>query len=228
MMCLLFFVLSSVVWCVCSSQGLFRIESSKSKHELLRAGLQQRGWRELRHSRTVEPGFLWTFRWSGAAPARTVVNHFANHAALSSKSGLLAALSPHSAAPRAHLAPKDIPLIAADFHRTAAACAAARAPPAHMMQDKTQEQQMLLLPDLQPDIDCGEAHGKLWIAKPAAGTRGVGIEVFQDLQAMEEFLQKQEGEFVVQKYIESPLLLFDRKVRLWGFNFFFFRFQFFF
>lgn len=190
--------------CCAFSQGLFRVDSSKSKHEFLRAGLLARGWRELKKSRQVEPGFLWTFRWSGESPDRQLVNHFSGHTKLTSKWGLLASLTSHAHFfPRAHLCPRDQTRLAQDYHRTAASCAG----------QTLDETEQLLLGPLQPGIDCGGGQGKMWIAKPASGTRGVGIEVFSDLQKMEIFLAAQhEEEFVVQKYIEKPLLVFDRKV----------------
>lgn len=198
---LLVLVLLSVVT-LGACQGLFRLESSASKHEFLRAGLLSRGWRELKRSRQVDPGFLWTFRWNPSeSPPRQMVNHFANNVALTSKWGLLASLKDSSCFPRGYLLPRDAQLLAEDFHRTAASCAG------------EQVDASPTLPPLQPSIDCGLAMGKMWIAKPASGTRGVGIEVFRDLQAVEQFVSSQQGEFVVQKYIESPLLLFDRKVK---------------
>merc|ERR1711991_1197340 len=56
--------------------------------------------------------------------------------------------------------------------------------------------------------------GSMWIAKPAVGTRGVGIRVFNNLRLMELFLQEQQAagvDYVVQKYIERPLLIHGRK-----------------
>jgi hypothetical protein len=185
--------------------GLFRIESMKSKHEFLRNGLLSRGWRELKKGQ-IEPGFLWSFRWQSSRPERQFVNHFGNHLSISTKWGLLASLGQQESStswfPRGYLWPRDKSPLVDDFHRTIASCSGQELDPVSH------------LPPLQPEIDCGAATGRMWIAKPASGTRGVGIEVFQDLQLMENFLGGQEGEFVVQKYIEAPMLLFDRKFDL--------------
>ena len=195
---------------VAGGAGRYRIEAMKSRHEFLRAGLEARGWRELgARSRSVVPGLLWSFRHAPPGP-RGLHNHFANFAALTTKTGLLLLLGDRRADsgaffPRAHFWPRDHGIAAMDFHRTAAACANTTAPSTGHP----------LLAPAQPDIDCG-AHagrpGTLWIAKPGAGARGVGIAVFDDNDAMRTWLsQQQSGSFVVQKYIERPLLLFGRK-----------------
>jgi hypothetical protein len=198
----------------CGATGLFRVDASKSKHEFLRAGLQERGWRELKkRGSSVQAGFVWTFRWTSPDNERQLINHFANYNALCTKASLLASLAGRDTsawAPRGYPWPRDAALLAADFHRTAAVCAGEET------SEATAE-----LPALQPSIDCGGARGRAWIAKPAAGTRGVGIEVFRDLQLMEEWLQSQSrpsaeepAQFVVQKYVETPMLLFGRKFDL--------------
>ncbi len=191
-----------------AAAGFFRVDASKSRHEFLRSGLLTRGWRELKKKgSSIEPGLIWSFRYHEPANERQVVNHFRNYNELCTKAGLLASLADRDTSawfPRGHLWPRDMVLLRADFHRTVAACSG---------QDVAAPD--VALPRLQPGLDCGEANGTLWIAKPAAGTRGVGIEVFRELRAMEEFLSEVgDAQFVVQKYIETPMLLFGRKFDL--------------
>ena len=190
------------------SGGVFRIEAMKSKHEFLREGLGKRGWTESKKvGSQIAPGLLWT--WHFKAPsANCLVNHFENHESMTTKSGLLDVLmrsqtDASSWMPRGLLWPRDGGLIAMDFHRTKAACRGG----------SSRSDGSPLLAPLQSDIDCGpRTNGTAWIAKPATGARGVGIAVFDELLVMQRWLsQQQSGAFVIQKYVETPLLIHGRK-----------------
>lgn len=58
--------------------------------------------------------------------------------------------------------------------------------------------------------------GNTWIAKPASLSRGRGIACFNSLVQILDYLRK-EGQWVVQKYIENPLLILNKKfdIRQW-------------
>lgn len=60
----------------------------------------------------------------------------------------------------------------------------------------------------------------VWIIKPAGSSRGRGIRVFNDLQKLFDYAQLEqhkENQWVVQKYMENPLLISNRKfdIRQW-------------
>ena len=58
--------------------------------------------------------------------------------------------------------------------------------------------------------------GNTWIAKPANLSRGRGIACFNSLVQLLDYLRKA-GQWVVQKYIENPLLILNKKfdIRQW-------------
>ena len=57
----------------------------------------------------------------------------------------------------------------------------------------------------------------MWVVKPAALNQGRGITVLRNLREILDYVYSQQGCFVVQKYIERPLLYKGRKfdIRVW-------------
>lgn len=67
-----------------------------------------------------------------------------------------------------------------------------------------------------------EKHCKLnqWILKPSSANQGRGIQIFNKIRDIYNFLNEQasDSQWVVQKYIERPLLYKKRKfdIRMWA------------
>jgi hypothetical protein len=81
----------------------------------------------------------------------------------------------------------------------AANSSAAMAVPAVTKSDKTHA---------SSSLDAGK---NLWIVKPTHANRGTGIRMFRSLAAIQAHLAEKGGTMVVQKYVECPLLLMNRK-----------------
>jgi len=64
-----------------------------------------------------------------------------------------------------------------------------------------------------------ESHGNsMWMLKPIDLNRGRGIEIFDSLDWLKQYLANSNSKsFVIQKYIEKPLLVEGRKfdIRVW-------------
>ena len=74
----------------------------------------------------------------------------------------------------------------------------------------------------QETINGSGASNNLWIVKPAGKSRGRGIQVFQKLESLLQHIKpsvdgSNSSQFIVQKYIENPLLMKGKKwdIRQW-------------
>jgi len=65
------------------------------------------------------------------------------------------------------------------------------------------------------DKNASSIHKKTYILKPSSGTQGKGIKLFQNrFQLIEGLTKSKDTEFVIQEYIEKPLLLEGKKFDL--------------
>jgi tubulin monoglycylase TTLL3/8 len=75
-----------------------------------------------------------------------------------------------------------------------------------------------LLEKLREKYPQFDLNGKdnIWILKPAGLSRGRGIEIYNHIEEIRDKVQK-EGQFVIQKYIENPLIVKGKKfdIRQW-------------
>ena len=57
----------------------------------------------------------------------------------------------------------------------------------------------------------------MWMMKPAGLSRGRGIAVFNQLGDIMQAIRNKEHQWVIQKYIENPLIVHHRKfdIRQW-------------
>jgi len=57
----------------------------------------------------------------------------------------------------------------------------------------------------------------IWIVKPAGLSRGRGISCFRNLVEIQDYVKGKESQWVVQKYLENPLIVHKRKfdIRQW-------------
>ncbi|XP_063375868.1 tubulin glycylase 3B-like [Cydia fagiglandana] len=62
----------------------------------------------------------------------------------------------------------------------------------------------------RPQLSCEGCHN-IWIIKPAHWCRGRGIRLASSLEDVDDILNKTKAKYVLQKYIEEPLLIHETK-----------------
>ena len=184
-----------------SKAALHAIVLPGNNHQMLLDALARRPWWHTTCEKGLDASssdFWWggngqPFDWKGAAPRtqRPLVNKMSAHGGLVVKSRL--ALNLRRYARAAKIDPAS--LVPLSFVLTAG-------PPAAAEQSE--------LSAFRDAAAAAAAHGeKIWIVKPGHGNRGHGIKVLPSAKAVEAHLRTQKPgcAFVVQKYIERPLLL---------------------
>jgi hypothetical protein len=205
---------------------MFILEEVHARYEVLRAEFLRRGWKE-----TTKKSVLWNFKWTYKCEegntslwTKRIVNHFYNCYEVGTKSGLLNNLRRLNATqnenifefmPRAYLIQKggsqtdERHLFVADFDRTQAWIE--RKDVVAAPQEYTFNVGVSDGPQLPP-IQFEDDTENIWILKPSNQARGVGIKLFQDKQKVLDFIDSAKfGAFVVQKYIENPLIIKGKK-----------------
>tara|TARA_B100000795_G_scaffold214969_1_gene168783 strand:- start:75 stop:1499 length:1425 start_codon:yes stop_codon:yes gene_type:complete len=171
-----------------------------NNHQMLLDALARRPWWHVTCEKGLDASssdFWWggngqPFAWKDAVP-RTLVNKMSVHGGLVVKSRL--ALNLRRYARAAKIDPAS--LVPLSFVLTAGPAAAAEQSELSAFRDAAA---------------AAAANGeKIWIVKPGHGNRGHGIKVLPSAKMVEAHLrtQKPGSAFVVQKYIERPLLLGD-------------------
>eukprot|EP01125_Pyxidicula_operculata_P016845 TRINITY_DN5835_c0_g1_i2.p1 TRINITY_DN5835_c0_g1~~TRINITY_DN5835_c0_g1_i2.p1 ORF type:complete len:445 (+),score=60.73 TRINITY_DN5835_c0_g1_i2:1336-2670(+) len=192
----------------------YYIDSPTAKLEYVKEELQRRGWREPKYPRYDFWGFKWTFSASRleVTHPKQIVNHFANFDEIGHKGNLLKHLREHymedqlsTFVPRSYLlsanSTDEYQKFVEDFNRKTL---------------KDQDLDSNVNPTeisknfTFPDQSTIEGNRNIWIVKPSGGARGVGISVSNDLKQITEIVHGAEP-YVVQKYVETPLLLSNKK-----------------
>ena len=182
--------------------------------ELVKQAMKRREkWSEGYYSITSTVNFIWQptsygvkfDRLKGFLPVQ-VINHFEYHCELSNKINLFNNLVKHCSDKEISIQ-SLVPLTVVIEMKT----------PRHSLQIENFKANFNSL-----NATCPQAHysGKgIWILKPSGFNRGRGIHIFNSLDMLDSILVNLDDRcnYVIQKYIESPMLFNHRKfdVRMW-------------
>jgi hypothetical protein len=157
-----------------------------------------------------------------------LVNHFANLRILTTKTGLINSLIPYAA--KSNVNVFDITPTTFIIKMYNVNVDATVSPKKRSMNNKSKEvdiswegflekyheiKQGRFERERVPEYHCSK---NMWIVKPSGLNCGRGIHVFQDLNDIKRFVEaEKKGVYVIQKYLEQPLLLWGRKfdMRIW-------------
>jgi hypothetical protein len=140
---------------------------------------------------------------------RQLVNHFSNIETLTTKNGLLRSLQNYYS---------KFDLRCFDATPTTFICTNGKEDPSWLefckhFKDIARNKMKLT------NIPWKQCKNNMWILKPVNSNQGQGIEVFKELSKIKGFMRgKSKGEeWIFQKYLERPLLLWGRKfdIRIW-------------
>eukprot|EP00743_Colponemidia_sp_Colp-15_P004635 GILK01004995.1.p1 GENE.GILK01004995.1~~GILK01004995.1.p1 ORF type:complete len:998 (+),score=200.20 GILK01004995.1:113-2995(+) len=185
--------------------------------QIIKDTLQKRGWQEAAED-SMDANFMWkqsNFPVSVYARVNRdckniqILNHFENHRGLCTKTGLIQSLRRYFSDPR--YPPYDI------------------IPTSFVISSSVEDHELAQFITRYKSIARGSASQErmpvkhctknMWLVKPAALNQGKGIEVFKDLSQIINFLTTRQPKslWLVQKYIERPLLFAGRKfdIRIW-------------
>eukprot|EP00698_Gefionella_okellyi_P011195 TRINITY_DN2943_c0_g1_i1.p1 TRINITY_DN2943_c0_g1~~TRINITY_DN2943_c0_g1_i1.p1 ORF type:complete len:385 (+),score=55.38 TRINITY_DN2943_c0_g1_i1:2091-3245(+) len=209
-----------------TQQKRFVIDQIKSDHRVLKEALERRGWTDIAEQRstamTRRPTatrlpfeFKWTWSWDRARVSyeHQIINHFPNFGEITTKDGLHRNLNilrrngteTRHFYPRSYLA-CDVAEFSDDFDLLSTA--ADHGTPTDPIQMASEN----FISTRGQRID---GTRNMWVVKPARAARGVGIEVYDSKQAILAHTQANNasvcGDFIVQKYIERPMLIDGKK-----------------
>ncbi|GAM18993.1 hypothetical protein SAMD00019534_021680 [Acytostelium subglobosum LB1] len=211
----------------------YQIEQFTSNHSLIVEQLVKRNMVENKKASNYH--FKWGWSWNSlfVANEHQIVNHFPNYDEIGTKSGLTTNLNRlyrrsadkivrqhiETFFPRSYLlsnqSERDSFLL--DFYR----------PTTSQQQCSTSTNTQSLLSNNDDDVhfqsmDMSSTYvyapqphidgtNNIWIAKPSSMARGVGIKIFNDANQLLQYTKEHEHQFIAQKYVESPLLVMNRK-----------------
>eukprot|EP01114_Cavostelium_apophysatum_P024743 TRINITY_DN979_c0_g1_i1.p1 TRINITY_DN979_c0_g1~~TRINITY_DN979_c0_g1_i1.p1 ORF type:complete len:328 (-),score=57.67 TRINITY_DN979_c0_g1_i1:71-1054(-) len=190
---------------------VFRIEHSWGK--LLRKQLTQRGWINGKKEKIPNPDFLWVLSHnpSRILDPKLLYNKISNGREVSDKTYLTKNLKSfcdrehldlYSFYPRSYMINKasdDLERFIADFNRG----------DFRKNAGKTADKNSLYQPLPAQTID---GLTNTWILKPEWESGGWGIELMSTMEEFYDYKKRSKGKgFVVQKYIEDPLLIHGKK-----------------
>lgn len=207
----------------------------------LELAFQQRGWTS---SNSEEADFMWVRSRELPANLRpgVLINHLVGVQSLTAKSLLVTSLRklPQAACffPRSFTLPSELAVFTRNFRLTQTYCRVASLLEQGITADDDLEvinagRELLGLPlwssletaslkslfatlrsEVQSSVEGSEC---VWILKPGRKSRGRGISIHQSLTSIEGALRSGHS-YVVQKYIERPLLIEERKfdLRVWA------------